>query len=1620
MDDVSLTYEKLEFVSTQNEDITVVSIKPQWTPNLDTNGQDQTFGLFIDNESTTQTGLTVTYMTTPTVYTNVIRPIADESLLINANIICQSITFSSGQNVDNLDNNGLVSKSTLTDFVTTFTYDKGYIDQTINTLGTFSDNRVIYGVPTVEEVQSQIESDVNWLVTGGLFDFNDFVTYGSLVNVHSAYNLANVNTVDEKISTAIDSQSFTAYVRVDALSVNLDDYISNKIIPNEERVYDIMSAFINGNIETSGFATQTFVTNSLNEYYTQNEVDGTFVTQSSLDAQLETVFSIDGAFVTQSSFDAQIATLSNNDDASTSILVLSLTNQVTNLENNTYTRNYIDTALGSLGNTYVTNEGLTTQLASMSTITLEDVQGVVDNTIVNAPTSSTVNQSIVAALGSYSTSTLYPALASYPTHSDVALSVSTALGSYTATVLTPQLTDYVSENEMDAAFNSYTISVLNNRLADYVTSSELQIEMNSSKEYMTTMTVDFLEENDVLTLLSSHEYITNTTLNESIDASLVQYHTTTLANHLGAQDYVDDTILETKLNTYTLNVIQPMIGTLPTSENVNAIVNTALVDYVSLAQLAQQGFVTSTGVSSSISQYVQAQDFTSRLIVNDYITSALQTYTATTLNTTIQNHSVHAQINDYVLNDISGTLLHRVQHFIDDGLLTTGLSGILDGTFVTNIQLESVVDGLSFVNQETLSSDYYSISQLFTNTNAILPYWLQSNGYVKETEMEDLLENATRDTTSDIKIWVLEKLMNLETGSSVSIPYLQENYVSRDMWLTWRSTDNVTLETTQQLISTSILAVSDQIQTQSETIDVLEASLVNVSNILNNHRDVVLSNIASLDSQVLDFNAFRVFTNEEIIALKTDIQTTNTSIETNHSLVEISMKILENTMSTNKTSIESLVDQTHTVINNSISNIEANISNLVESIPSANLEFLQTHFVSIEDWQAFSGNCTDTDNINPVVNLFNYNITNIVTPVVLTNNSTDVVSFVSVINDVYEIMCNYPSSTLDSIQMDLGQRILIRNIDAFNGIYIVGGIFENIVHVTRASDYDSFENMLNTMIIVRSDTPSSMNGSVFVTLNPTMDAYDTFALNTSSIDFVQMTYTDQGSMAHQGADDVNITGGNVVIDNLSVDILTPHALSKIFQINLPDTTSGSRFQVSAFDLETQEQSTVFQVDGTGTASCRQFFTLSDRTLKQNDVTISQPLELTKLLKGKTFEWIDESKNINGPSYGFIAQEVQEHFPSLVATTLNNNLAVDYAKVVAILVESVKELHRYCQCAGLVVPTNNYTPIYAPIGTVNEPHECPTRVTTNIVGISGGPNAQSIVAQLASTPDDTISMTPVFTDSYALFSNNGLNTLDGVPISIGDVLLIKDASDNKYNGVFKADGIESNSVICSRLSNQKEYSSLSGSLIFVQSNTIFNSIGLVNNGRAFVCTIQSTSETFVLDVSLIAYIGFDNGLKSMAYQNHDNVNIKGGSISVNSLVVNSIQPSSQSSVSVNLNGNTSEDLFVVHNGTKNVFTVDGTGKASAEEFFNPSDERLKKNVNPITNGLQLVQNLRGVTFDWIDRPNEDTQYGFIAQEVALTFPSLVHTRNDGMLAVDYSKVVAVLVECVKELGNILNV
>ena len=87
------------------------------------------------------------------------------------------------------------------------------------------------------------------------------------------------------------------------------------------------------------------------------------------------------------------------------------------------------------------------------------------------------------------------------------------------------------------------------------------------------------------------------------------------------------------------------------------------------------------------------------------------------------------------------------------------------------------------------------------------------------------------------------------------------------------------------------------------------------------------------------------------------------------------------------------------------------------------------------------------------------------------------------------------------------------------------------------------------------------------------------------------------------------------------------------------------------------------------------FHSSDKRLKQNIVTIQNPLEKIKGIGGYTFEWIP-SKGIHsnkGDDVGIIAQEVEEIIPEIVTTRENGYKAVKYEKLVPLLIEAIKEL-----------------------------------------------------------------------------------------------------------------------------------------------------------------------------------------------------------------------------------------------------------------------------------------------------------------------------------------------------------
>ena len=75
-----------------------------------------------------------------------------------------------------------------------------------------------------------------------------------------------------------------------------------------------------------------------------------------------------------------------------------------------------------------------------------------------------------------------------------------------------------------------------------------------------------------------------------------------------------------------------------------------------------------------------------------------------------------------------------------------------------------------------------------------------------------------------------------------------------------------------------------------------------------------------------------------------------------------------------------------------------------------------------------------------------------------------------------------------------------------------------------------------------------------------------------------------------------------------------------------------------------------------------------------------------------------------------------------------------------------------------------------------------------------------------------------------------------------------------------------------------------------------------------------------------------------------------------------------------------------------------GAPSGTNIYNASDARLKKNIQPLTKGLDAVNALKPVSFNWItdfcEEENDKTLYGFVAQDTKEVDEHLVESFSRG--------------------------
>jgi ABC-type uncharacterized transport system ATPase subunit len=101
-----------------------------------------------------------------------------------------------------------------------------------------------------------------------------------------------------------------------------------------------------------------------------------------------------------------------------------------------------------------------------------------------------------------------------------------------------------------------------------------------------------------------------------------------------------------------------------------------------------------------------------------------------------------------------------------------------------------------------------------------------------------------------------------------------------------------------------------------------------------------------------------------------------------------------------------------------------------------------------------------------------------------------------------------------------------------------------------------------------------------------------------------------------------------------------------------------------------------------------------------------------------------------------------------------------------------------------------------------------------------------------------------------------------------------------------------------------------------------------------------------------------------------------------------------------------------------YKLDVNGTIRGFGITDSSDIRLKEEIIPLKNDLEKINKLQGVSYFWKDREKsgDKKQIGLIAQAVEKIYPEFVETDKAGMKSVNYSHIVAPLIEAVKSLYN----
>jgi hypothetical protein len=272
------------------------------------------------------------------------------------------------------------------------------------------------------------------------------------------------------------------------------------------------------------------------------------------------------------------------------------------------------------------------------------------------------------------------------------------------------------------------------------------------------------------------------------------------------------------------------------------------------------------------------------------------------------------------------------------------------------------------------------------------------------------------------------------------------------------------------------------------------------------------------------------------------------------------------------------------------------------------------------------------------------------------------------------------------------------------------------------------------------------------------------------------------------------------------------------------------------------------------------------------------------------------------------------------------------------------------------------------------------------------------------------------------------TIDGVDVS-GHVLDIN-AKTGSFESKFGTIGLYTASLD-SHIVDINAYTASNDTTNLTQNNRLSRIEESTASLNLFTSSINTTIKTklnvdgVISGSSQITYGNISglptNVVSASTDSNNIDFTIVNGNITAN-LFGGVVSGSSQVTLSSTTGGGTSSNVQFGSLGIGTAASgISGEIRATGDiTAFYSSDIRLKENIIPITNALEKVNQISGNTYDWKEgfeeiHSHKGNDVGVIAQEIENILPQLVTNRDTGYKAVQYEKLIPLLIEAIKELS-----